>query len=93
MVKEGRAQYADPCSMIRAGAMLVGHIGYPDKQHGLEMALDICGQYEKKLVMTGRDTGATGREYCDYLLETVKDPRLEERWLEHQEKARAGAPV
>ena len=31
MVTEGRAQYADPCSMIRAAAMLLGHIGYPEK--------------------------------------------------------------
>jgi isocitrate dehydrogenase (NAD+) len=84
MVKEGRAQYADPCSMIRAGAMLVGHIGYPDKQHRLEMALDICGQYEKKLVMTGRDSGATGHQYAEYLMQTLKDPKLEERHRSYQ---------
>ena len=30
MVTEGRAQYADPCSMIRAAAMLLGHIGYAE---------------------------------------------------------------
>jgi isocitrate dehydrogenase (NAD+) len=93
MVKEGRAQYADPASMIRAGAMMMSHLGFTERGKKLEMALDVCGQYEKKLVMTGRDTGATGREYCDYLLETVKDPTLEERWLEYQEKARAGAPA
>ena len=28
MVKEGRAQYADPCSMLRASVMLLSHIGY-----------------------------------------------------------------
>ncbi len=28
MVEEGRAAYADPCSVIRAGAMLLSHIGY-----------------------------------------------------------------
>ena len=50
MVKEGRAQYADPCSMIRAAALLISHIGYPERGKNLEMALDICGQYEKKLV-------------------------------------------
>ena len=84
MVKDCRAQYADPCSMIRAGAMLVGHIGYPDKQHGLEMALDICGQYEKKLVMTGRDSGATGHQYAEYLMQTLKNPKLEERHRSYQ---------
>lgn len=80
MVKEGRAKYADPASMIRAAAMLVNHIGYPDRAKKLEMALDICGNYEKKLVMTGRDTGATGAEYANYIMETMQDPKLEERW-------------
>ncbi len=85
MVKEGRAQYADPSSMIRAGAMLLNHIGFEDKGRKLEMALDICGQYEKKLQMTGRPGGATGREFADYLLETVSDPKLEERWKKYTE--------
>ena len=44
------------------------------------MALDVCGQYEKKLVLTGRDSGCTGREYCDYLMETLQDPGLEKKW-------------
>jgi len=80
MVKEGRAQYADPFSMIRAASMLVNHIGYPDRAKNLEMALDICGQYEKKLVLTGRDTGATGAELADYLMETLQDPDLKNKW-------------
>jgi len=80
MVKEGRAKYADPCSMIRAAAMLIDHIGYSHRAKNLEMALDICGNYEKKLVMTGRDTGCTGAEYAQYLMETIQDPKLKERW-------------
>ena len=82
MVNEGRAQYADPCSMIRAGAMLLRHIGYEEKAKKLEMALDICGQYEKKLVITGRPGGATGREFADYLVETLNSPNLEKKWKE-----------
>jgi isocitrate dehydrogenase (NAD+) len=84
MVSEGRAQYADPSSMIRAGALMLNHMGFNDRGRKLEMALDVCGQYEKKLVMTGRDDGAVGRDYCDYLLDTMKDPKLEERWKEYQ---------
>ncbi|MCK4513382.1 isocitrate/isopropylmalate dehydrogenase family protein [bacterium] len=84
MVKEGRAQYADPCSMIRAAALMIAHIGFAERARKLEMALDICGLFEKKLVMTGRDTGATSREYGKYLLETVNDPKLEERWNGYQ---------
>ena len=84
MVKEGRAQYADPCSMIRAAAMLLRHIGYEEKATRLEMALDICGQYEKKLVITGRPGGATGAEIADYVMETMQRPDLEERWKTYQ---------
>jgi isocitrate dehydrogenase (NAD+) len=80
MVKEGRAQYADPCSMIRAASMMLSHIGFPEKGKNLEMALDICGQYEKKLVITGRPSGATGTAFTDYLMETLQDPKLIEKW-------------
>jgi isocitrate dehydrogenase (NAD+) len=80
MVKEGRAKNADPSSMIRATAMLINHIGYPERAKNLEMALDICGQYEKKLVITGRDTGATGAELANYIMETLQDPELKEKW-------------
>jgi isocitrate dehydrogenase (NAD+) len=85
MVKENRTQYADPSSVIRAGAMLLNHIGYQELGTKLEMALDICGQYEKKLVMTGRSTGATGRDFCDYILETMADPNLETRWQQYRQ--------
>jgi hypothetical protein len=64
MVTEGRAQYADPCSMIKAVAMMMEHIGEAEKSKKLNMALDVCVQFEKKLVMTGRDTGATGDEFA-----------------------------
>ncbi len=80
MVREGRSQYADPCSMIRATALLINHIGYPDRAKNLEMALDICGQYEKKLVITGRDTGSTGAEFANYLMETLQNPGLKDKW-------------
>ena len=80
MVREGRAKYADPSSMIRAGAMLLEHIGYRELGQKLTKALDVCGQYERKLVMTGRDTGATGKEFGEYLVDTVNDSRLEARW-------------
>ena len=72
MVKEGRDIYADPCSVIRAGAMLLNHIGYHEQAEKLYRALDICTVEEKKLVMTGRDTGATGAEFADYIMETME---------------------
>jgi isocitrate dehydrogenase (NAD+) len=83
MVNEGRAQYANPTSMMVAGKMLLDHMGYAERAKKLDMALDICGQYEKRLVMTGRSTGATGADYADYVIETLNDPRLEERWQQY----------
>lgn len=71
MVKEGRDIYADPCSVIRAGAMLLSHIGYKTETEKLYKALDICTITENKLVMTGRDTGATSAEFADYIMETI----------------------
>lgn len=71
MVKEGRAIYADPCSMIRAGAMLLAHIGYRNESAKLYRALDICTSKEKKLIITGRDTGATSEQFADYIMDTI----------------------
>lgn len=85
MVKEGRVKYADPCSMLRAGALLLRHIGYEDKARRLEMSLDICGQYEQKLVVTGRADGATGTEFVDYLMETLQLADLAEKWQRFQQ--------
>lgn len=72
MVQEGRDIYADPCSMIRAGAMLLAHIGYTKEADKLYRALDICTVLERKVVTTGRSTGATGAQFADYLMETIE---------------------
>jgi len=80
MVTQGRAQYADPSSVLRAGAMLLEHIGYTALGQRLHRALDLCGQYERKVVMDGRSTGATSQQFGDYLLDTVSDASLDRRW-------------
>jgi isocitrate dehydrogenase (NAD+) len=72
MVQEGRDIYADPSSMIRAGAMLLAHIGYTKEADKIYRALDICTQ-EKKVVTTGRDTGATGAQFADYMMKTIEE--------------------
>lgn len=84
MVDEGRAQFADPSSIIKAAALLMNHIGFTEKANKLEMALDICATYEKKVVLTGRDNGATGEEYAKYIMETIQDPNLEQKWKGYQ---------
>ena len=73
MVAEGRAAYADPCSMLRAVAMLLSHIGYQNKADLLTRALDICMFEEKKLAITGRPTGASCSEFGAYVMETIKN--------------------
>ncbi|WP_330634617.1 isocitrate/isopropylmalate family dehydrogenase [Anaerovorax sp. IOR16] len=72
MVEEGRDIYADPCSVIRAAAMLLSHIGYQKQADALFSALDICTVTEKKLVITGKSDGATGAEFADYILDTIR---------------------
>ncbi len=72
MVAEGRDKYADPCSMLRASVMLLSHIGFQDRADALEKALDVCMFTEKRLVITGRDTGATCAEFADYVMETLR---------------------
>ena len=84
MVDEGRAQYADPASMMRACVMMLRHIGLAGQASRMEMALDICGQFEKRVCLTGRPDGATGAQYADYVLETIQDPDLQNRWQRYQ---------
>lgn len=67
MVNEGRAQYADPCSMLRAVVMLLRHIGQTEKAERLEKALDICMFEEAAVKITGREDGATSAEFAEYL--------------------------
>jgi len=71
MVEEGRDIYADPSSMIKAAGMLLGHIGFSGKALKLQKAFDAV-QIEKKVIMTGRDTGATGSEYADHIMDRIE---------------------
>lgn len=73
MISEGRGQYADPCSMLRASVMLLSHIGFQEKANLLETALDKCMFQEKKLSITGRANGCTCDQFGDYIMETVTE--------------------
>ena len=68
MISEGRGQYANPASIIKAAAMLLRHIGKTEKAKKLEDALTECVETEKKVVITGHDGGATAEEFTDYLI-------------------------
>ena len=71
MVNEGRAIYADPCSMLRAAVLLLSHIGYQAEADKLARALDICMFEEKRIKVTGRNTGATCEEFTAYVKEKL----------------------
>ncbi len=76
MVAEGRDKYADPSSMLRASSMMLQHIGFTDLSQRLTRALEICVQSDARVKVTGRSSGATGEEFGQYVLETIKDPLL-----------------
>ncbi len=71
MIEQGRGKYANPTSMFKASEMMLRHIGFKDYADKLDKALTYCTEAEPKFVITGRDDGATGAEFADYLMETI----------------------
>jgi len=67
MVEENRAPYADPSSVIRAGGMLLSHIGFQAQADKLFDSLDKCTVH-----ITGRPDGATGAEIADSIISRLK---------------------
>ena len=46
--------------------------------------VDIATQYEKKVAITGRDTGVTGEVFTNYVLDLINDSQLEKKWQSYQ---------
>jgi isocitrate dehydrogenase (NAD+) len=72
LIAQGRGEYADPCSLIRAMGQMLQHIGYGEKKKLLDQALDICVVTEKKRVITTRKEDASAADFTDYLLDTIE---------------------
>ena len=72
MVEDGLADYANPSSIFKATEMMLRHIGLTEKADRLAAALTLCGEREKRVVVTGTRDGATCREYADYVVEKLK---------------------
>lgn len=70
MIDEGRGAYADPCSMLRASAMLLAHIGYVKESRALDQALDICMASDEYKI-TGRSDGCTCAEFGEFVKQTL----------------------
>ena len=73
MIEQGRGDYANPTSMFKATEMMLRHIGFVEKADKLAKAMYHCLEVDKKFVITGRSDGATGREFSDYLMETISN--------------------
>lgn len=86
MITEGRGQYADPLSLMRAAVMLLEHIGMIEKSRRLAEALDICAIYDQKAKITGRSDGATASQFGDQVIAALLDPKLDSRWRAYQKE-------
>ena len=84
MIMEGRGDYADPLSLMRAAVMMLEHVGMIEQSRRFSMALDICAIYDKKAVITGRQDGATASQFGDEVLAALSDPELAARWNAYQ---------
>ena len=84
MITEGRGDYADPLSLMRAAVMMLEHVGLTEQSRRFAMALDICAIYDRKAVITGRQDGATASQFGDEVLAALSDPGLAARWNSHQ---------
>ena len=63
MIERGMGQYANPASIIKAGAMLLRHICRADAAAKLEKAMDEC-----TVIVTSDGKNATAEEYADALI-------------------------
>ena len=68
MVEEGLAAYANPSSIFKATEMMIRQLGFAEKADRLADALYVCGEKEKKIVVTGTRDGARCSEYADYVM-------------------------
>ncbi len=66
MVEMGRADYANPQSILKAAAMLLRHICRPQAAEKLEAALAAC-----PCGITGSSTGSTAKDYTDFLMQLL----------------------
>ena len=65
MINEGRGQYANPASMIKASEMMLRHIGYAEKADKLLTALMKTAD-EKN--MSGTAGSDTAKDFADTVI-------------------------
>lgn len=72
MVEEGREIYADPSSMMKAGVMMLSHIGYMKEAELINSALMECNKSKYGIRFTGRPDGVTNQYYTDCILDIIR---------------------
>jgi len=70
MLTENRHAYANPASILRATAMMLGHIGYTDKANALNNAMDEIAMQPGQ-IPTGYPQGPTTKQYLEKLTEAL----------------------
>ena len=71
MIDEGIGDYANPSSIFKAAEMMLSHCGLSEKAKRLADALTVCNETEKRVVVTGDRSGATCKEFADYVIEKL----------------------
>ena len=71
MIEEGIGDYANPSSILKAAEMMLSHCGLSEKAKRLADALTVCNETEKRVVVTGDRSGATCKEFADYVIEKL----------------------
>ena len=71
MIEEGIGDYANPSSIFKAAEMMLSHCGLSEKAKRLAYALTVCKETEKRVVVTGDRSGATCKEFADYVIEKL----------------------
>lgn len=64
----GKADYANPCSLIRAMGQMLIHMGYGEANARLEKALDACTRGEDAMEVGIQEGQHSAKEFTDYLI-------------------------
>ena len=67
MIEEGRGEYANPASLLKASELMLRHVGLVEAADKLAAAMAACDE-EKAVVITNRKDGATCKEFADYVI-------------------------
>ena len=68
MMKDGRGNFANPASLLRAAEMMLRHIAMSKEADSLDKALNLAND---KLNMTGYEGGNTASDFADFVIKNL----------------------